>query len=321
MSAARAESRIAGFVLLAITVVGWGLNWPAVKVLLHEWPPLFSRGVAGVAASLLLAAIALGRGERLSFPVRELPRLTFAAFTNVFAWMGFGTVAMKYLPISEAALLAYTMPIWTMLFAWPALGERPTLRGVAALVLAFAGLAVLFSGHGFAFDSGKLMGVALALGAAVLFAFGSVTARKPLPLAPLALVAWQVGLGCLPMILIGLAIEHPDLGALSPRGWVLMVYMTLGPMAIAYVTWFAALRRLEPAAATTGSLGVPIVGVCAGALFLGDPFGLREVVALVLTLAGVALALQRAPSPSATDPCTRHEADSHPSNSELTSRG
>ena len=211
--------------------------------------------------------------------------------------MGFGTVAMKYLPISEAALLAYTMPIWTMLFAWPVLGERPTLRSVVALVLAFSGLAVLFSGQGFSFDQSKLMGVAMALGAAVLFAFGSVTARTPIPLKPIALVAWQVGLGCLPMIVLGLMIEHPDLGALSPRGWALMAYMTLGPMAIAYLTWFAALSRLRPAAATTGSLGVPIVGVCAGALFLGDPFGLREIAALVLTLAGVALALRRSAAP------------------------
>jgi len=297
MSPHSSDSRFAGFLLLAVTIIGWGLNWPAVKLLLLEWPPLFSRGVAGVAAAVLLAAIALSRGESLRVPRKHWLRLAFAAFTNVFAWMGFGTVAMKYLPISEAALLAYTMPIWTMLFAWPVLGERPTLRSVVALVLAFSGLAVLFSGQGFSFDQSKLMGVAMALGAAVLFAFGSVTARTPIPLKPIALVAWQVGLGCLPMIVLGLMIEHPDLGALSPRGWALMAYMTLGPMAIAYLTWFAALSRLRPAAATTGSLGVPIVGVCAGALFLGDPFGLREIAALVLTLAGVALALRRSAAP------------------------
>jgi drug/metabolite transporter (DMT)-like permease len=297
MSLRSPDSRIAGFLLLAVTVLGWGLNWPAVKLLLLEWPPLFSRGVAGVAAAVLLAAIAASRGESLRVSPRYFPRLAFAAFTNVFAWMGFGTVAMKYLPISEAALLAYTMPIWTMLFAWPILGERPTLRSVIALVLAFVGLAVLFSGQDFSFDQAKIMGVALALGAAVLFAFGSVTAGTPIPLKPIALVAWLVGLGCLPMIVLGLLIEHPDIAALSPRGWALMVYMTLGPMAIAYLTWFAALRRLQPAAATTGSLGVPIVGVCAGALFLGDPFGLREIAALVLTLAGVALALRKSSPP------------------------
>jgi drug/metabolite transporter (DMT)-like permease len=209
--------------------------------------------------------------------------------------MGFGTLAMKYQPISEAALLAYTMPIWTMLFAWPVLGERPTLRGVAALVLAFAGLAVLFSGQSLAFDETKLIGVVTALGCAILFAFGSVTARTPIPLQRFALVAWQLALGCVPMVIIGLIFEHPDFGGLSPRGWALMLYMTLGPMAIAYVTWFGALSRLKPAAATTGSLGVPVVGVCSGALFLGDPFGVREVISLVLTLAGVALALRREP--------------------------
>lgn len=287
------DPRLAGYLFLAITILTWGLNWPAVKVLLREWPPLFSRGVAGVAAAALLAVVALRRGESLAVAPRFLPRLGVAAFTNVFAWMGLGTMAMKYLPIAEAALLAYTMPIWTMLLAWPVLGQRPTLRGVAALVLAFAGLAVLFSGQSLAFDPTKLTGVMLALGCAVLFAFGSVTARTPIPLGPFALVAWQLTLGCVPMVILGLAFEHPDLGALSPRGWALMLYMTLGPMAIAYVTWFGALSRLKPAAATTGSLGVPIVGVCAGALFLGDPFGLREIAALLLTLAGVGLALRR----------------------------
>jgi drug/metabolite transporter (DMT)-like permease len=295
MSKAPSDPRLVGFLLLATTILAWGLNWPAVKVLLLEWPPFFSRGVAGVAAAVLLACIALWRGESLAVPSRFWPRLGFAAFTNVFAWMGFGTLAMKYLPISEAALLAYTMPIWTMLFAWPVLGERPTLRGVAALVLAFAGLAVLFSGQSLAFDETKLIGVATALGCAILFAFGSVTARTPIPLQRFALVAWQLALGCVPMVIIGLIFEHPDFGGLSPRGWALMLYMTLGPMAIAYVTWFSALSRLKPAAATTGSLGVPVVGVCSGALFLGDPFGAREIVSLVLTLAGVALALRREP--------------------------
>lgn len=296
MSKAPSDPRLVGFLLLTITILAWGLNWPAIKVLLLEWPPFFSRGVAGVAAAVLLAGIALWRGESLAVPPRFWPRLGFAAFTNVFAWMGFGTLAMKYLPISEAALLAYTMPIWTMLFAWPVLGERPTLRSVAALVLAFAGLAVLFSGQSLAFDETKLIGVVTALSCAILFAFGSVTARTPIPLQRFALVAWQLALGCVPMVIIGLIFEHPNLGGLSPRGWALMLYMTLGPMAIAYVTWFGALSRLKPAAATTGSLGVPVVGVCSGALFLGDPFGAREIISLVLTLAGVALALRREPS-------------------------
>lgn len=298
MSRPVSESRLKGLLFLAITVLLWGLNWPAVKVLLHEWPPLFARGIAGVAAGFILAGIAKSRHESLRVPVRYLPRLTFAAFTNVFVWMGFGSLTMKYLPISEASLLIYTMPIWTMLLAWPVAGIRPSIGGVIGLVLALAGLAVLFGGHDVSFDRDKLLGVALALAAAILFAFGSVTAHASIPLQPFAMAAWQVGLGCFPMIVLGLAFEHPNITALSPHGATLMLYMTFGPMALAYITWFAALQRLQPMAATTGSLGVPVVGVTAGALFLGDPFGLREVLALLLTLGGVALALRKPPPPS-----------------------
>jgi drug/metabolite transporter (DMT)-like permease len=296
MSSRPSDSRLAGFLFLSVTVVGWALNWPAIKVLLREWPPLFSRGVAGVAAAFLLVAIACWRGEKLGLPLRYGPRIAFAAFTNVFAWMGFGTVAMKYLSISEASLLAYTMPIWTMLFAWPVLGERPGLQSLASLALGFAGLGVLFGGHGFVFDQGKIFGVVMVLSAAILFAFGSVTSRTPFPLGPIALTAWQVGLGCIPMIAIGLLFEHPDLGALSVRGTLLMIYMTLGPMAACYVTWFAALRLLPATTAAMGTLAVPVIGVSAGALMLGDAFGLREIAALALTLGGVALALRRPPA-------------------------
>src|SRR5499427_3706874 len=52
--------------------------------------------------------------------------------------------ALLWLPASEAVVIAYTMPVWTALLAWPLLGERLTLLRVTALVMAFAGLASLF---------------------------------------------------------------------------------------------------------------------------------------------------------------------------------
>ena len=64
-----ASSRSGGFVFLLITATGWALNWPAMKILLREWPPLFSRGVAGVTAALILAALAASRGDSLRVAV------------------------------------------------------------------------------------------------------------------------------------------------------------------------------------------------------------------------------------------------------------
>ena len=286
-------ARWTGFLLLAVTVTGWAANWVAIKILLREWPPLFSRGVSGVAAAILMAGVALSFRESLKVPRGAVAPLLFAAFTNVFAWMGFGTMCMKYLAVSEGTLLIYTMPIWATLFAWPILGKRPALRDVVALLLGISGLVVLLGAHGLALGPDKWIGIALALASAILFAFGSVMMKAPLPIAPTALVAWQVGLGCLPMIFLGWLFEHPDPGAISGRGLSVLIYMVLGPMGVCYLAWFAALRRLPAATAAIGTLAVPIIGVTAAAIVLGEPLGIREVLAMALTLAGVALAMVR----------------------------
>ncbi|MBR0758422.1 DMT family transporter [Bradyrhizobium jicamae] len=287
------RDRTIGSLTLVVTAFGWALNWPLMKLLLQQWPPLFARGLAGTCAGLILAALALSRGQSLAVPREALPRLLFATFTNVVAWMGFGTVAMKYVSVGEGALLAYTMPIWAMLLAWPVLHARPTIRDILALVLGVAGVALLLGGNGFAFGASKLLGIALALSCAIFFALGNVMNRTPLPLPPLVVVGWQVGLGCLAMLIAGILFEQPNYTAITPLGIGCFVYMTLMPMGICYLTWFETLRRLPPTAASTGMLLVPVIGVVSAAPILGEPLGWREIGAMVLTLGGVTLALQR----------------------------
>jgi drug/metabolite transporter (DMT)-like permease len=289
---AQLRSGRTGLLYLLVASVGWGLNWPALKVILAEWPPLLARGTSGMAAALGLAFLATARGERLAVPRAAYGRLVFAAATNVFVWMGFSTIAVQWLNVGEAALLVYTMPIWVALLAWPIRQEPPTLRTIGALVLGVTGLAVLLGDQVTALSVHKLLGIVLTLSAAILFALGTVTTRAALPLPPLASVAWQVGIGCAPMLVAGLLFERSP-QPLSHAGWVTMVYMTIVPMGLCYVCWFAALRRLSPSTAAIGTLLVPIVGVTGAAYALGEPFGLKEVAALVLTLSGVALALRK----------------------------
>ncbi|MBE7418602.1 MAG: EamA family transporter [Ideonella sp.] len=285
--------RAVGIALLVTTSVGWGLNWPVLKLLLQQWPPLLARGSAGVAAALGIGALALARGDSLAVPRALVPRLLMAAFVNVFAWMGFSTLALQWLDAGEAALLVYTMPIWAILLAWPLHGARPNATAIVAIVLGFTGVALLLGAQGLALGAHKLAGVLLTLGAAVLFALGTVLWRSPLPLAPLVSVAWQVGLGCLPMLAWGLAFEPPRLHATSPTGWLALAYMTIVPMGVCYLSWFAALRRLPPQTASMATLLTPVVGVLSAAAALGEPLGAVRWLALLLTLGGVALALRK----------------------------
>jgi drug/metabolite transporter (DMT)-like permease len=288
-----------GFLCLMVTVVGWGLNWPAMKVLLRELPPLFARGAAGAAAGAVFALAALLLRQPLALPRRLIGRVVAASALNVFAWMGFATIALRWLNVSQCALLVYTMPVWAMLLAWPIRGERPSLRAVAGLLLCMTGLWQLFGGGDLLLDREQSVGAALALGSAVLFALSTVALRPLIEIRPVASLAWQLSLGCLPMLLIGLAFEHPDVARLSPTGWALMLYMTAVPMGLCYMSWFAALRRLPPTTASLATLVTPVIGVAAAAFALGEPLGHKELAALMLTLAGVGLALRRLPSSAA----------------------
>jgi drug/metabolite transporter (DMT)-like permease len=136
--------------------------------------------------------------------------------------------------------------------------------------------------------------VALALTAAALFATGTVMGTAAIPLTPIALAAWQVGLGCLAMLVTGLLFEPVPTQALSLAGWVSMIYMTVVAMGLSYITWFEASRRIPPTTASTVMLLVPVVGVLSAGLFLGEPVGVRQVVALTLTLGGVGLVVAKA---------------------------
>jgi drug/metabolite transporter (DMT)-like permease len=284
-----------GFLCLLVTSVGWGLNWPAMKVLLGELPPLFARGAAGSVAGVACAIAAVLAGHSLAVPRPLVGRVVAAAALNVFAWMGFATVAMRWLSVGQCALLVYTMPVWATLLAWPIRGERPSPQAIAGLVLCMAGLWQLFGHGGVPLDHDQRVGAALALCSAILFALSTVALRPIVELRPVVSLAWQLSLGCLPMLAMGLAVEQPAVMRVSPTGWLLMLYMTAVPMGLCYLTWFAALRRLPPTTASLATLLTPVIGVVTAAFLLGEPLGLRELLALALTLAGIALALRRSP--------------------------
>src|SRR4051794_10054882 len=117
-------AELVGLGCLVVTALGWGLNWPATKFLLQQCPPLTARGIAGIVASLVLGAVAASRGETLIVPRHLWWQLGGAAMLNVTAWMGLTTLSLVWLNAGEAAALAYTMPVWAALLAWPLLREQ-----------------------------------------------------------------------------------------------------------------------------------------------------------------------------------------------------
>lgn len=298
MSASAAEpeagapgERRTGLLLLLATAVMWGFNWPVMKFLVGELPPLTMRGWAGlVGASLAFLAARLA-GERVAVAPDQLPRLVGLAVLNITGWMGLVTVSLLWLTAGEAAILAYTMPIWSAVLAWPVLGEKPSLARTGGLLIGFAGCAILIAGQPLGASRDQLPGILMVLGAAFSFALGAVLSKRArLRVPPIALTAWQVLFGAVPLLGVGLVLERADFGRLTALGWAGFAYNSCVTLCLSYITWFGALRRLPASTAAIGTLLVPVLGVFSAAFLLGEPLGLRQLAALGLTLAGIAVA-------------------------------
>jgi drug/metabolite transporter (DMT)-like permease len=283
-------SRAEGLCLVLFTACSWGASWPQTKFLLGELPPFTMRGFCGACGCVFAIAVAVARRERLMPPRDQWARLFLFAMLNYGVFIVLSTEAQVYLQSSEAVVLTYTLPIWASLLAWPLLGERPSWRQVLALVLAIGGVVLLVGAGSVGMGWGQLPGVAMALAAAVLFGLGTVLAKRtPLTLPPATSVAWQVGMGT--AVVGSLAVfETADWSRVTPAGWACVAYVATIPMTVAYLAWFRALRLVPASMAATTVLVSPMVGVLGSTLVLGETLGPRQVVALGLTLAGVALA-------------------------------
>lgn len=297
-----AESGLAGLGFLLLATCQWGMNWPVMKFLLGELPPFTSRTCTGLLGAAIAFAIAALRRETILPHREQVPRLFLVALLNIAAFMGLATLSMLWLTASEAVIITNTLPLWTGLLAWLLLGERPNAARIGGLVLGAAGVLVLTAAQPLKLSIAMLPGVACALGAAVLFALGTVlTKRAPLSLPLVAGVAWQVLIASGLMLALSLALEHPNLAAVTPLGWACVLYGAVPGLCLAYLCWFRALSLLPAAVAAIGTLMTPVIAVFAAALLLGEPLGARQLTALVLTLGGVLMAARTAaPAPRAT---------------------
>ena len=126
---------------LIVLSLAWGYTWILAKQGLAYAPPFAfaAQRCVGGALALFLALKLLGRPLHLVAPGKTLG----IALVNVAAFLIFQTWALVEGGAGKTAVLNYTMPIWTLLMAWPFLGER--IRGVQwlAAACALAGLTLI----------------------------------------------------------------------------------------------------------------------------------------------------------------------------------
>jgi drug/metabolite transporter (DMT)-like permease len=277
--------------LIAALSLGWGLSWPMMKIALSEFPVWTFRAISCLSAGLCVLALArLSQGRHVpSAP--EWGRVMLAALFNVTGWQMFVGYGVPLVPAGHAAVLAYTMPLWVVLIGTGFLGAPIELATFAGLVLGLAGVAILISPDFVAIGEAPI-GVVLVLLGAFCWAVGTlVQKRNRTGLSTLAVTGWQLVLGSLPILLLAPVIEGMHIPNVSGRAWASGLYITLIALVLCYFLWFKIVSLMPAGRAAISTLLVPALGVASGALFLGEPFGLRELFALALIAAALALVL------------------------------
>ena len=276
--------------LLALTLV-WGTNWPLFPHVLREISVWTFRSISMVGAGSLLLLIAGLRGVSLQLPRRHWRTVLLGTLFYLVVWNLTSTYASILIPSGQAAVLGFTMPLWAALISWAVLGEQLRLRLVLAILLGGAGVALLMV-DSFAVYAAAPLGLALGLGSAIGWAIGTlILKRGKVDVPVLVLTGWQLLLGAVPMIAGALLLG--DWNWFMPR-WqtiALVAYITLVPMCIGNVCWFAIVGLLPASIAGLSSVMVPVVAMVTGALVNGEPLGALHLFSMAACAGSLVLAL------------------------------
>jgi drug/metabolite transporter (DMT)-like permease len=295
-SARRAARRVpaSGLFLVAILTLVWGCNWPVLKLGVTELAPLTFRGATLPFAALGLLLAARLSGDSIRIPREHWGKVLALALFNIAAWNGLILFGVQQMPAGRSAILAYTMPIWTVLFGMALLHEPLSTRKIIGLVLGMLGMAVLL-GEDVRHITRSPMGTLFILAAAISWAFGTVLLRRWKPPVPQnTLTGWMMLIGWLPIaVCVPLFDEHPidSLAHMSGTAWFAVLYNIFLAGTVAHWAWFTMARTLPVAVSSLSSLPVPVVGVLSGIIFLGERPGPSEYIALALVLASLSAVL------------------------------
>lgn len=282
-------------VLLALVVIAvWGLNFVVIKIGLQGVPPL----LLGALRFLLVLFPAVFFIPRPRLPWRWLLAYGMTISLGQFAFLFYAMSAG--MPAGLASLVLQAQAFFTLLFAVPLLGERVRAGQLLGLLVAAAGLTLigLRSGPGM-----TLAGFALTLCAASMWALGNIVTRRIGKVDILGLVVWGALVPPLPFLALSLWLEGPAtleraILGLDLQSLLAIVYLAFAATMLGYGLWGRLLSRYPASQVAPFSLLVPVVGLSASALLLGERLDIQQGAGVGLVLAGLLVNLYGARLPA-----------------------
>lgn len=282
-SASAARRALAALSLLSLI---WGYNWIMLKEGLKFAGPFDFAALRTAPGALVLFAAMVWMKKPLA-PCR-LPRLLLLGVFQTTGFVCFVCWALVAGAVGKTTVLVYIFPFWTMLLAWPLLGER--IRGVQwiAVGLAAVGFVLVLEPWDLA---GSFASRVYAVMGGVCWAVSSVIVkrwRNEGNFDLLSVTAWQMLLGGILGVFIAMLVPSPQIQWTGYFVLVLLYGIVLGSVA-GWLLWLYILKHLSAGIASLSMMAVPALGVLFSNLIYGEnPAGTE--IAGMLTI-GLSLAL------------------------------
>jgi drug/metabolite transporter (DMT)-like permease len=289
------------YLYLMVTMALFGTGITSSKVVVGQLPHEVAATLRFGGGAVVLVLLLCLRRDSHRFSWRELGVAGTVGLIGVFAYNFFFFWGLSLAPAIDGSIIVPVLtPVLTTIAMLLAGRETASTLRIVGLVLGVGGAAVFFIGigGGGGLTGGRLAGDFVYLIAAACLAGYSIASKKVLRgMEPLRATTYATCIGALALALIATpSLSKADWSAVGGSTWANVVFLAIGPAAIAYLFYYRGLRSVSPVSATITLFSVPVFGTISSVLLLGESFTVVQLIGALITVAGALLAVIQTPS-------------------------
>ncbi|OPY65095.1 MAG: putative amino-acid metabolite efflux pump [Syntrophorhabdaceae bacterium PtaU1.Bin034] len=280
---------LAGFTIILVLTLLWGVNYFAIKVTTDSLSPVFTSLLRSIIASVL------GIGYCLAVK-QPLFHRDIRLFHGLMVGLLFGAefvclyLGMLYTNAARAAVFLYLSPFVVAVGAHLFLGERLNAIKSVSLVLAFFGLYLVFMGKPALHAKSMLLGDVLEIVAAVFWGATTLYIKRYLAqtVHPINTFVYQLVFS-IPIMLVAAFFIEPVWvkGDLSGGIILSLFYQSVIVAFVSYLVWFKLIHVYPVASLSVFTFLTPIFGVASGVIFLNEDLTKGLVIGLICVCIGI----------------------------------